>query len=268
MHFTASVAILACAVSAVSAARPMPYKPARRMAFMPLPGQSLARRDSNGYQPEETKCNNPDATTCDGACGQGFTECAATDKAIHCFNPAAGQICCPGSNGNSCEAGYYCTHDKENETFCCPEGMDTEACAAAYTVSGGLVIASETSTSTSTSTSSSTSSTPIPETTISTPEPETTEEPTPTPVYTTLTKDKTTSICTTSTPLYTAHNSTIIYHTPTVKPSDTVVPLPTVVPEEPTTVPETPSTVPEEGGASTLAGSGLLLVAAGFIALL
>ncbi|KAL2209007.1 hypothetical protein CC79DRAFT_1320550 [Sarocladium strictum] len=262
MHFTASVAILACAVSAVSAARPMPYKPARRMAFMPLPGQSLARRDSNGYQPEETKCNNPDATTCDGACGQGFTECAATDKAIHCFNPAAGQICCPGSNGNSCEAGYYCTHDKENETFCCPEGMDTEACAAAYTVSGGLVIATETSTS------SSTSSTPIPETTISTPEPETTEEPTPTPVYTTLTKDKTTSICTTSTPVYTAHNSTIIYHTPTVKPSDTVVPLPTVVPEEPTTVPETPSTVPEEGGASTLAGSGLLLVAAGFIALL
>merc|ERR1712000_17110 len=122
----------------------------------------------------------------EGACGTGFTQCAATDKAIHCFNPAAGQICCPGSNGNSCEAGYYCTHDKENETLCCPEGMDTEACAAAYTVTGGLVLATETSSSTSSTTSS----------TSSTPEPETTEEPTPTPVYTTLTKDKTTSICT------------------------------------------------------------------------
>lgn len=259
MRFATTVALLASAASAVSAVRPMmPYKPARRMAFMPLPGQSLARRDSNGYIPEETKCNNPDATTCEGACGQGFTECAATDKAIHCFNPAAGQVCCPGSNGNSCEAGYYCTHDEENETFCCPEGMDTAACAAAYTVSGGLVIATETSSSTS---SSSTSSTP---------KPKTTEEPTPTPVYTTVTKDKTTSICTTSTPVYTHHNTTM-YHTPTKKPTDTsVVTLPTVVPEEPsiTTVPETPTTVPEQGGASTLAGSGLLLVAAGFIALL
>merc|ERR1712000_131085 len=155
----------------------------------------------------------------EGACGTGFTQCAATDKAIHCFNPAAGQICCPGSNGNSCEAGYYCTHDKENETLCCPEGMDTEACAAAYTVTGGLVLATETSSSTSSTTSS---------------------------------------------PEYTHHNTTI-YHTPTKKPTDTVITLPTVVPEEPSTtdVPETvPSTVPEEGGASTLAGSGLLLVAA------
>ena len=260
MHFATSVAILACAASSVSAFRPMPYKPARRMAFMPLPGQSLARRDSNGYSPEETKCNNPDADTCAGACGDGFTQCDATDKAIHCFNHADGQKCCPGSNGNSCEAGYYCTHDKENETFCCPEGMDIEACAAAYTVTGGLEIAVETSTEAPAATS-----TPEPETTTSE-----TEAPTPTPVFTTtVMEDKTTSICTTSTPIYAPHNSTIIY-TPSQKPTDTVIEVPTVVPEEPsvTTVPEEPSTVPEEGGASTLAGSGLLLVAAGFIALL
>ncbi|KAH8172922.1 hypothetical protein LIA77_07177 [Sarocladium implicatum] len=258
MHFATSVAILACAASSASAFRPMPYKPARRMAFMPLPGQSLARRDNNGYSPEETKCNNPDADTCGGACGEGYTQCDATDKAIHCFNPAAGQTCCPGSNGNSCEAGYYCTHDKENETFCCPEGMDTEACAAAYTVTGGLEIAVETSTEAPAATS--------------TPEPETTSEtPTPTPVLTTtVVEDKTTSICTTSTPIYAPHNSTIVHHTPSQKPTDTVIEVPTVVPEEPSisTVPEQPSTVPEEGGASTLAGSGLLLVAAGFIALL
>lgn len=264
MHFATTVALLASAASAVSAVRPMmPYKPAaRRMAFMPLPGQSLARRDNYGYEPEETKCNNPNAATCEGACGQGYTQCAATDKAIHCFNPAAGQVCCPGSNGNSCDAGYYCTHNKEDETFCCPEGMDTEACAAAYTVTGGLVIASETSSSTSTSSTSTSSST------SSTPEPKTTEKPTPTPVHTTVTKAKTTSICTTPTPVYSHHNSTIHY-TPTKKPTYTVIPVPTVIPKpSSTSAPGTPSTVPSEGRASTLAGSGLLLVAAGFIALL
>lgn len=252
MHFATYVALLASAASAVSAARPMPYKPAaRRIAYMPLPGQSLARRDTAGYQPEETKCNNPDATTCAGACGNGFTQCAATDKAIHCFNPAAGQICCPGSNGNSCDAGYYCTHDEKNETFCCPQDMDTKACAAAYTVTGGLVLATETSTSSSTT---------------STPKPKTTESATPTPAYTTVTKDKTTSICPSSTPVYTPQNSTI--YTPTSKPATTVI-VPTVVPGNPTSaVPQVPTTVPEKGGASTLAGSGLLLVAAGFIALL
>ncbi|KAK0390965.1 hypothetical protein NLU13_0467 [Sarocladium strictum] len=242
MHFATTVALLASAASAVSAVRPMmPYKPAaRRMAFMPLPGQSLARRDNYGYEPEETKCNNPNAATCEGACGQGYTQCAATDKAIHCFNPAAGQ----------------------DETFCCPEGMDTEACAAAYTVTGGLVIASETSSSTSTSSTSTSSST------SSTPEPKTTEKPTPTPVHTTVTKAKTTSICTTPTPVYSHHNSTIHY-TPTKKPTYTVIPVPTVIPKpSSTSAPGTPSTVPSEGRASTLAGSGLLLVAAGFIALL
>lgn len=265
MHFTTSVAVLAFAASSVSAANLAPYKPAveRRLVFMPLPGQSLARRDTSGYQPEEIKCDKG-GDTCATACAEGFTQCDATDKAIHCFNPNAGQICCPGSNGNSCDAGYYCTHDAKNETFCCPQDMDVKACAAAYTVKGDLEIASETSTSTSTS------STPKPPT--STPEPKTTssveeEEHTPTPIITTQVKDKTTSICPTPTP---AHNSTIIHTKSSSK--DTVLPVPTIPNDEgsdvpaPPTKPTKPATV-SEGSASTMAFSGLLLVAAGFVAL-
>lgn len=39
---------------------------------------------------------------------------------------------------DSCDAGYYCSADSAGETYCCPEGMDTEACAAAYKITGGL----------------------------------------------------------------------------------------------------------------------------------
>lgn len=40
---------------------------------------------------------------------------------------------------DSCDAGYYCTSDSQDETWCCPNGMDLVACAAAYSISGGLV---------------------------------------------------------------------------------------------------------------------------------
>lgn len=39
----------------------------------------------------------------------------------------------------SCDEGYYCTNDKDKETWCCPEDMDLKECAAAYGVTGGLV---------------------------------------------------------------------------------------------------------------------------------
>jgi hypothetical protein len=41
---------------------------------------------------------------------------------------------------DSCDAGYYCTSDKAGETWCCPDSMDVVACAAAYTIPGGLVV--------------------------------------------------------------------------------------------------------------------------------
>jgi hypothetical protein len=40
---------------------------------------------------------------------------------------------------DACDAGFYCTSDKEGETWCCPDALDIVACAAAYSVPGGLV---------------------------------------------------------------------------------------------------------------------------------
>lgn len=87
-----SVAILACAASA--AAKPQPYK----LAVMPMPGLSLLRRETPGYQPEETTCH--DGSTCSEACGAGYTQCASNDAAIHCFNPEAAQSCCHDGTGS------------------------------------------------------------------------------------------------------------------------------------------------------------------------
>jgi hypothetical protein len=185
-----SAAILAFAASA--SAKPQPYK----LAVMPLSGLSLARRDTNGYIPEETVCG--DGNTCAEACGGGFTQCASNDAATHCFNPEAGQACCSDGTGNSCESGYYCTHDNALQTWCCPDSMDLTECAAAYSVTGGL----------------------------ETPEPTTSEAPTSTSVSseteittTTTSTTSTTSSTTSTTPVSTSTpwTSTSIY-TPTLPP--------------------------------------------------
>lgn len=96
MHFRAvtSVAILACATHVAANAEAKPYK----LAVMPLPGMSLMRRDTSGYQPEETKCH--DGNTCAEACGTDFTQCPSEDDLIHCFNPAAAQACCHDGSGS------------------------------------------------------------------------------------------------------------------------------------------------------------------------
>ncbi|ETS05470.1 hypothetical protein M419DRAFT_117641, partial [Trichoderma reesei RUT C-30] len=133
---TASVALLACAAHV--AAEPKPY----RLAMMPVLGQSLARRNTNGYQPELSQCN--DGSTCSEACGSGYAECPSSGKETHCYNPGANQNCCADGSGNSCDAGYYCTHDHALKTWCCPENMDLAACAAAYSVVGGLESATPT----------------------------------------------------------------------------------------------------------------------------
>ncbi|KAK1773472.1 hypothetical protein QBC45DRAFT_80442 [Copromyces sp. CBS 386.78] len=117
----------------------------------------VRRQDNPGYQPEQTVCGT--GNTCSEACGAGFETCASKDDSVHCYNPAAAQICCPNASGSSCDAGYYCAADNEKETWCCPDGMGLEECAAAYGVDSGLVSQTAEATSTSTSTTSTSTST-------------------------------------------------------------------------------------------------------------
>lgn len=150
---------------------------------------------------------------------------------------------------DSCDDGYYCTHDHKAQTWCCPNSMDLAACAAAYSVSGGLESATPTPTPTPT---------PSPKpTTTPTPAPaKNTTVVTTTPAVITSTLDLTTTICPsasgTGVPVYPGHNTTI---------SVPVVP----------TGSRTPPAVVPTGGTSAAAAtsfSALLLVAAGAIALL
>lgn len=87
-----SVALLACAASV--SAEPKPY----RLAMMPVLGQSLARRSTNGYQPELSQCHDGD--TCAEACGSEYTECASSGSETHCYNPSVKQSCCADGSGS------------------------------------------------------------------------------------------------------------------------------------------------------------------------
>lgn len=146
------------------AAEPQPYKP----QLMKMSTRQLfaigRRQDTPGYQPAQAVCGT--GATCEDACGNGYTTCSSTDKQVHCFNSLAGQTCCPDLSGNSCDAGYYCTADKTGETWCCPDSMDLQACAAAYSVTGGLVSQTPSVTSTAaSSTAAAPSTTEAPSTT-------------------------------------------------------------------------------------------------------
>ncbi|KFA48144.1 hypothetical protein S40293_08885 [Stachybotrys chartarum IBT 40293] len=251
----ASVALLACAVNA--SAQPKPY----RLAMMPVLGMSLVRRDTSGYQPEQTVCGEGD--TCAEACGAGFAECASTNDAVHCFNPEAQQQCCTDGTGNSCDAGYYCTHDTSSQTWCCPDNMSLSECAAIYSVEGGLQTP-EPSTSAPATTSA-------PPTTSS--EPSTTEAPTTTITSTFVQSSSLNSttvaetIETTSsyvpptssgfTSAWTGSNSTITSAVPT-QPLEPSVTAPA----------EEPSSSPPSSGATTNGVSALLLLAVGAVAFL
>ncbi|KAL7789014.1 hypothetical protein V8C37DRAFT_386960 [Trichoderma ceciliae] len=282
-----SVALLACAahVGASAEAQPQPY----RLAMMPVLGMSLVRRDTNGYQPEQTQCNDGD--TCAEACGAQYAECPSSNgKVSHCYNPSANQNCCTDGSGNSCDAGYYCTHDHALTTWCCPDNMDLAACAAAYHVSGGLETATPSPSSTST-TSTSTSTTPVttstspvttsaaPTTTSTTEPPVTTAAPTTTvaptttsaPQTTVVTQvdEKTTTVPSTTsagfTSAYTGFNSTATTAVP-IKPNQSKTLLPPVASiSTGAPQPPQPSTI---SGAATSGASALLLLAAGVIALL
>ncbi|KAK0715044.1 hypothetical protein B0H67DRAFT_644837 [Lasiosphaeris hirsuta] len=129
-----ALAFLAFAANA--AAEPMPYKPQiMKMSVHDLFG--VVRRQTPGYQPTQAVCGT--GNTCEEACGAGYQTCASKDSQVHCFNPTVAETCCPDASGNSCDAGYYCTSDKEKETWCCPDALDLAACAAAYSITGGLV---------------------------------------------------------------------------------------------------------------------------------
>ena len=228
-----AAAVLAGAVNA-AVSDPQPYKPApaRRLAVMALPGQSLVRRDTAGYKPNQKHCNA--GATCAEACGAEYAQCGREGDVAHCFSPAAGESCCTDGSGNSCEKGYYCTHDDKKQTWCCPDSMDLAACAAAYTIKGGLEAATSTPQPT-TSSAVSTSS----------------------PVVTTTAVFNTT-ICPSSgtSSAWAAGNSTMSSYTAPSQPTETTPAV--VAPPAPT----------KTGAAASTGVSALLLVAAGFAALL
>ncbi|KAL2266971.1 hypothetical protein VTJ83DRAFT_4248 [Remersonia thermophila] len=143
------------------AAEPLrPYKPSMlKMSTRSLFG--VMRRDEvPGYQPATEVCGV--GPTCAAACGAGYETCSSGDDEVHCFNPSAGEVCCPNRSGSSCDAGYYCAADNKGETWCCPDGQSLADCAASYPeVEGALVSQTpvpETATETSSSSSSSSTS--------------------------------------------------------------------------------------------------------------
>ncbi|KAM5348169.1 hypothetical protein ACJ41O_007993 [Fusarium nematophilum] len=271
MHFRtiASIALLACASNV--AAEPQPYK----LVQGPVLGISLSRRSIPGYQPEQSVCG--DGSTCAEACGQGYETCPSNDDATHCYNPAVKQTCCSDGTGNSCDEGYYCTHDTKSQTWCCPDAMDLVQCAAAYGVQDGLeTAAAYTSTAeptTSTTTSELTTiSTTVIVTSTSTSAPETTSTPISTTHVTPTSKpasvkttteavEKSTTVCPSSgySTAWSGSNSTFASAVPT-QPSETgPAPIDTTAPAEPPQA---------TGGAASMGVSAVLLAAAGVLALL
>ncbi|KAG6088027.1 hypothetical protein E4U15_006943 [Claviceps sp. LM218 group G6] len=269
----ASLAFLATAANTASLeAKRQPY----RLAVMPLPGQSLMRRDTNGYKPDQKHCKA--GNTCAEACGPTFDKCpSAQPDVAHCFNPAAGQSCCTDNSGNSCEAGFYCTHDDKKQTWCCPHDLDLAACAAAFGVTGleaatAKPVPSTTSTTSSTHTSTTSTSTSTTSTTSSTtsqtPKMTTTSASSTTIMSnTTTTMAQSTTICTASagnTTAWAGSNSTITTLAPS-QPSE-AAPF-TTTDLSAATGPA--SAIPSTVNAAAASGvSAFLLVAAGFVALL
>ncbi|KAM7196718.1 hypothetical protein V8F20_006911 [Naviculisporaceae sp. PSN 640] len=92
---------------------------------------SLEKRQI-GYNPEYKSCGvGHDCTSC----GDTFEECPAPiDVAVFCYEPGKGQKCCPNGQGKACDAGFYCAMDEQRHTWCCPEGLDLQQCAALHTV--------------------------------------------------------------------------------------------------------------------------------------
>ncbi|KAF4977587.1 hypothetical protein FZEAL_5901 [Fusarium zealandicum] len=264
MHFRtiASIALWACAANA--AVELQPYKLTKATVL----GVSLSRRASPGYQPEQSVCG--DGSTCAEACGKGYETCPSNDDSTHCFNPTVKQTCCSDGSGNSCDHGYYCTHDTKSQTWCCPDSMDLVQCAASYGLKDALESdAAYTSTTAAPTTSTTTSelkttSTTVYVTSTSTSAPETTSTQISTTHVTPTSKTvpvKTTTICPSSgySTAWRGTNSTIASAVPTQPSESSPAPIDTTAPVEPPLA---------TAGAATTGMSALLLVAAGVFALL
>ncbi|KAL2754417.1 hypothetical protein ACRALDRAFT_1081465 [Sodiomyces alcalophilus JCM 7366] len=221
------------------------------------------RRQDDGYQPEDEICSG-EGTTCAEACGEGYEQCSSSDSAVHCFSPAAGESCCTTGTGSSCLAAFYCTHDTDAETWCCPEGRDLEQCAADFGVAGGLIldvrpepIASVVESSSSSQAPESTSEVVVPSSSA-------------VAVETSSYVPPTSSIVPTSSIPWYANTTTSAYHVPSVTaPADDEEDVDEEEDddedaiEEPTTEPTpSPSNV-EEGAAGTVHSSASLALVAG-----
>ncbi|KAI5463426.1 hypothetical protein BGZ63DRAFT_353876 [Mariannaea sp. PMI_226] len=267
-----TVAVLAVSVAAQTA---QPYK----LVTGPVLGISLARRDTYGYQPEQSVCGA--GNTCAEACGAGFDTCASNDGNTHCYNPGIKQSCCSDGTGNSCDEGYYCTHDTKMNTWCCPNNLNLVECASKFKVDGELetdapaTTSAKPTTSTAAPSTSTSCTTSIKSTTSIYKDVKTTSSPavkvTSTHIAQTTpksdivtTKDHTSTSCATPTASHSApwvgNNGTVT--TPTV-------PYGTPSASNPsnggsaTGVPPVPT-----GGASVSRVSAVLLAAAGLFALL
>lgn len=105
MLFTSFSAVAALALAAqATAAELKPYKPQlMKMSVHQMFG--IGRRQASGYQPTQSQCGT--GATCAEACGAGYETCTSSDNAVHCFNPAAAETCCPDSTGSK---STHCAH--------------------------------------------------------------------------------------------------------------------------------------------------------------
>ncbi|ORY00102.1 hypothetical protein BCR34DRAFT_494877 [Clohesyomyces aquaticus] len=103
--------------------------------FSPNHFGAMQKRQA-GYYPTTHICGVGD--TCQEACGPDSVQCPS-NEGIYCFEPKLGEHCCPDGSGNSCDAGYYCTHDGAGTTYCCPDGSKLADCAAQYSLTVSLI---------------------------------------------------------------------------------------------------------------------------------
>ncbi|KAF4989004.1 hypothetical protein FGRMN_9411 [Fusarium graminum] len=276
----ASIAFLACASNV--AAEPQPYK----LIKAPVEGLSLARRSTPGYQPDQSICGGG-GDTCADACGAGYESCPSEDDSTHCFNPTAKQACCFDGTGNSCDSGYYCSHDTKAQTWCCPDSMDLAECAAAYGVKDGLKTEQLMTTTAKPTVAETTTAAPT--TDVSTTAAPTTAAPTTTSeletssttvyiISTSLASTEsasTTDVVSTTKPVV-VKTTTKVDKTTIVAPSSgystawsgsnsTIASAVPTQPSEPASGPAEPSTI--SSGASLTGVSAMLLAAAGVFAL-
>lgn len=156
---------------------------------------------------------------------------------------------------DSCEAAYYCTHDTSLQTWCCPDEMDLEECAAAYSVTGGLETPAEPTTSVAPTTTSVAPTTTSTTSTSTTPSVTSTPTPTSTPHSTTS--------CTSS--VWTSANSTTTSHSSTK--IETHIETEVIPPPASDTVAPEPSAEPTGGASASGVSLALLAAAAGLVAL-